>query len=345
MGLSDILDEYVCLKEQRVVVDMEKQRVETVFKGLNDVMQAYRSSEIVPPSMVGSAAVAPALEGSINGSCPGVNLPSKFQTTAEEAVEDSSIVESETRYHSTNRHSRQGSSVVKSLFKEDTMIPSNSSPPKTPSLEFTPQADKSVTPTKSSETIVASQFKSIGYYSVEKSYSISSPSKSNSLRPCKKDHVKGRLHFDNSDVSNCQVVEVNALEKSTPQTDAEMEEEMFGIDIPNLDVLGADFSFSEFLANIDVPSYSNCGEMIMSSEPVSNPFDNFIPGSESQDQCFNSNDASMGSHLASITKLVSEQDINIQGPDSVKSVKTITKRIQIISPSKRTLSCEAFTLM
>ncbi|KAK1264380.1 hypothetical protein QJS04_geneDACA011404 [Acorus gramineus] len=199
MGLSDILDEYVCLKEQRVVVDMEKQKVETVFKGLNDVMQAYRSS-------------------------------------------------------------------------------SNSSPPKTPSLEFTPQADKSVTPTKSSETIVASQFKSIGYYSVEKSYSISSPSKSNILRPCIRDHVKGRLNFDNSDVSSSQVVEVNALEQSAPQTDAEMEEEMFDIDIPNFDVLDADFSFSEFLANMDVPSYSNCGEMIMSSEPVSNPFDNFIPG-------------------------------------------------------------------
>ncbi|KAK1271264.1 hypothetical protein QJS04_geneDACA007627 [Acorus gramineus] len=251
LGLGDILDEYICLKEQKVMLDQEKQRVEMVFKGMNDVMRTYHSS-----------------------------------------------VEPETLSHPMSRHSRQGSSVVKSLFKEP-MPPNNLSSPKTPpSLKFTRQADKSVTPSdtlpsfpeptncrntqvintsncsiKSSETIVVSPFKRMGYYSVEKSYCISSPSKSNLSRPCKRDHVKGRLDFENSDVSSSSGESI-VLETSSPPTDAEMQE-MFDIDIPNLDVL------SELLAEFDVPSYSNYGEMVCPLEPVSNSFGDINQGYDS----------------------------------------------------------------
>ncbi|KAK1320592.1 hypothetical protein QJS10_CPA03g01804 [Acorus calamus] len=308
LGLGDILDEYICLKEQKV-----SHLESLIFVGVKFQLQ--------PKS-----------------------------TTSEETFEDCSIVDPETLSHPISRHSRQGSTVVKSLFKEP-MPPNNSSSPKTPpSLKFTRQADKSVTPLdtlpsfpeptncrntqvintsncsiKSSETIIVSPFKRMGYYSVEKSYCISSPSKSNLSRPCKRDHVKGRLDFENSDVSSSSGESI-VLETSTPPTDAEMQE-IFDIDIPNLDVL------SELLAEFDVPSYSNYGEMVCPLEPVLNSFGDINQGSGSQ--CFTSHDTSIGSRLASITQMLSE-DINIQGPDSVKSMKTITKRIQIISPGKHT---------
>ncbi|XP_078443210.1 uncharacterized protein LOC144712748 [Wolffia australiana] len=44
LSLADILDEYVTLKEQRLVVDLEKQRVEAVLRGINAAMDAYHSA-------------------------------------------------------------------------------------------------------------------------------------------------------------------------------------------------------------------------------------------------------------------------------------------------------------
>lgn len=48
LGLGDILDEYISLKEQRIMVDQEKRRVEIAFQGLQDVMRAYNSPQSPP---------------------------------------------------------------------------------------------------------------------------------------------------------------------------------------------------------------------------------------------------------------------------------------------------------
>lgn len=44
LSLADILDEYITLKEQRIIVEQEKQRVETLLRGINGAMHAYHSA-------------------------------------------------------------------------------------------------------------------------------------------------------------------------------------------------------------------------------------------------------------------------------------------------------------
>ena len=53
LSLGDILDEYVTLKEQKIIVEQEKQRVEGVMRGINAAMESYHSAAsgvFSPPS-------------------------------------------------------------------------------------------------------------------------------------------------------------------------------------------------------------------------------------------------------------------------------------------------------
>ncbi|KAK9117950.1 hypothetical protein Scep_016043 [Stephania cephalantha] len=69
LSLGAILDEYITLKEQRVIVEQEKRRVEMLLQGMQDVMQVYNSGGAIAstPSNAGSmpmtvaAAAPPAL--------------------------------------------------------------------------------------------------------------------------------------------------------------------------------------------------------------------------------------------------------------------------------------------
>ncbi|KAK9115667.1 hypothetical protein Sjap_014614 [Stephania japonica] len=49
LSLGAILDEYIILKEQRVIVEQEKRRVEMLLQGMQDVMQAYNSGGGISP--------------------------------------------------------------------------------------------------------------------------------------------------------------------------------------------------------------------------------------------------------------------------------------------------------
>jgi hypothetical protein len=87
-------------------------------------------------------------------------------------------------------------------------------------------------------------------YAMERSHCISSssPIKTNFKRQSKRDHVKGRLDFDGSDVatnSDKPIVD----EVSTPESGKEVD--IFDIDLPNLDAFG-DFSFTEMLDDLDL---------------------------------------------------------------------------------------------
>jgi len=78
--------------------------------------------------------------------------------------------------------------------------------------------------------------------------SASSPIKTNFKRQSKRDHVKGRLDFDVSDVAtNSDKPTVGEI--STSESGKEVD--IFDIDFPNLDALG-DFSFSEMLGDLDL---------------------------------------------------------------------------------------------
>lgn len=168
----------------------------------------------------------------------------------------------------------QGSSVAKCLFNQPSLsIPSNSSDPKTPvrpksspcdkptsPLEISSSANCSnrntsqvVTPTR--RTVISSKRVTVSpnsqiLYSMERSHCISasSPIKTNMKRQCKRDHVKGRLDFDDSDgATNSDKPIVGEI--STSESGREVD--IFDIDFPNLDALG-DFSFSEMLGELDL---------------------------------------------------------------------------------------------
>jgi hypothetical protein len=168
----------------------------------------------------------------------------------------------------------QGSSVAKCLFNQPLLsIPSNSSDPKTPVRPHSSPCDKStphleisssancsnrntsqvVTPTRctviSSKRVTVSPNSQI-LYSMERSHCISasSPIKTNLKRQSRRDHVKGRLDFDVSDVATNSDKPIVG-EISTSESGKEVD--IFDIDFPNLDALG-DFSFSEMLGDLDL---------------------------------------------------------------------------------------------
>lgn len=189
----------------------------------------------------------------------------------------------------------QGSNVAKCLFNQAIHSPpANSSGPKTPPRASSSQTEKSISPLEisstatsannvtpqqlvssncmiiSSETIRVSPSKQIGYYSIERNHCIStlSPVKTN-LKPAKRDHVKGRLDFDASDMPSCS----NALSVGGASTSESDEGEMFDLDLASLDALGADFNLSELLVDFDLDGEGNyCSshqDMGSSPEPLS----------------------------------------------------------------------------
>lgn len=183
-----------------------------------------------------------------------------------------------------------GSSVAKCLFNQPYLsIPANTSFPKTPQRANSSQSDKSMspleisstakcsnsntpeemTPTRctvisSSKRVTVSPFKQMAYY-MEKNQCIStsSPVKTNLKRQTTRDHVKGRLDFDDSDL----LVNSEAIKQIADQTSAsesEKEIDLFDIDLPNFDAMGTDFSFTEMLGAFDF----ECEEMGYSSQPA-----------------------------------------------------------------------------
>lgn len=93
-----------------------------------------------------------------------------------------------------------------------------------------------------------SPVKQLTYYSVERNHCISSPMKTNMNRLNMRDHVKGRLDFDTSD---CEPDQGNRLPDDISVLKSDKDGDIFDLDLPNFDVLGVDFSFSELLGDFD----------------------------------------------------------------------------------------------
>lgn len=179
----------------------------------------------------------------------------------------------------------QGSSVAKCLFNQPSKLPpKNSSSPNTPPQVISTPAEIIASPQETaiatcnnvspqhmtstnstliaSETITVSPSKQITY-SVQRNCRISSsPIKTDIRRVSTRDHVKGRLDFDGSDVA--------------PSTDKQISWEAsaseigklddLDFDFPNLDALGPDFNFSELLGELGLDGE----EMNCSFQPVMN---------------------------------------------------------------------------
>ncbi|XP_077236856.1 myosin-M heavy protein [Tasmannia lanceolata] len=320
-----------------------------------------KGSKLVPdvlPSVKKSHTQLPTnqpINGGTKTPLPATNINGACKT-----VMQFSVVQSTSCNYPPNGSSVQGSSVSKSLFKQSPQSQTDSSGPKTPPQPFPSQADKSVspmgdsslvnstnsnnfmdiTPTNchviSSETVVISPLKHKGCYSVERSHCVStSPLKSNPRRLSKRDHIKGRLDFDDSNALISSEKPV-ASDNSTSGDVTEIGD-MFDIDIPNFDIFGADFSLSELLVDFDLENEGLSSQSLHNMDPPADIINGL--GHESGIGILEANQALFEPPHSTLTTILSEKDMNRQGTDSLMSVKSITKCIQIVSPVKNLRSC------
>ncbi|XP_022971327.1 uncharacterized protein LOC111470082 [Cucurbita maxima] len=250
----------------------------------------------------------------------------------------------------------QGSSVVKCLFNHQPSfsIPTNSSGPKTPPRANSCQSDKSTSPLEissaadcsnnntpqdvsptcctviSSKRVTISPYKQVAYYSVERNHSILSPSpvKTNAKRLGKRDHVKGRLDFDVSDVP---MSSDKGIENEIYVTESEKQLDIFDIDLPCLDVFGEDFSFNEMLADWDM----DCEVTGCSSVPTLGASTDTLSGSHESMDCYVETNQMMSEYSSTVTQILSGKETNTEGIDSLTTVKSTTKCIRILSPAKK----------
>lgn len=187
----------------------------------------------------------------------------------------SSAAQSSGCYNVPNGSSLQASNVVKCLFNQESPR-NNSTIPKTPPRASSSQTEKSITPFEncstatsnkditpqqimssnctiiSSETIRVSPNKQISYYSIEKNHiSTCSPLKTSLNRSNIKDHVRGRLDFDASEMP---MITENQTTDGNSTSESEKEGDILDLEFPNLDSLGFDFNLSEFLLDFDIGS-------------------------------------------------------------------------------------------
>ncbi|KAG2325022.1 hypothetical protein Bca52824_007750 [Brassica carinata] len=161
----------------------------------------------------------------------------------------------------------KNSSVNKSMTGDgsrltDSSLPTNSTCLMTPQKHASSVTGKSnspqkeVTPTNctivTKERFTISPLKQITSYTMERSHLISSssPVKSNLQMSSKRDHVKGRLNFDDTDTDMClEAAPITADLASSSPSGSEPEVDLSDIDFS---ILAEDFSFSELLVDFDI---------------------------------------------------------------------------------------------
>ncbi|EXB89980.1 hypothetical protein L484_023633 [Morus notabilis] len=225
---------------------------------------------------------------------------------------------------------QNGSSVAKCLFNQPSMpISANTSVPATPPRANSSQSDKSISPLEffsttnysndntpegltttrctviSSKRVTVSPFKQIAY-SMERNHcvSTSSPVKTNLKRQAKRDHVKGRLDFDGSDVNSDQPM---ADQISTSESEKELD--LFDIDLSNLDSI----SFSDMLRDFDF----ECEEVGYSCHPAIDASKDTAAGSspESMDGDMGANQL-MSEFSSTVTEVLAQKDTSVQGGEN-----------------------------
>ncbi|KAJ1258378.1 hypothetical protein BS78_10G070800 [Paspalum vaginatum] len=177
----------------------------------------------------------------------------------------------------------------------------------------------------SSKTVIVSPLKGGTYYAVERSYHVSSPLKSTTHKSTKREHVKGKLNFDCTDVAMPAPNEKQICEKASTSSDEDKQDD-FDIDFTNLDFLDGEFSFSELLLDFDLDNEGvNCQNPCTSTEVQR--LETIAEGG------YVAVDPVLPDSVKA-TAADTTEDFSSQGATSVTSVRAITKRIKIVSPVK-----------
>ncbi|CAH8387196.1 unnamed protein product [Eruca vesicaria subsp. sativa] len=407
--LDDILNEYISLKEQKVIVDqekarldLEKTRVQNLLHGMQDVMNVYNSTAAPPPAI--TAAPAAAIQvvsstsqpsnvnigvstsgGTVHHSRPSLmsaSLPGNKRVgnfTAPSCTTTHSVTRKRkspevslrgdiaplssvsnkgmkkipraamtTNYLTfqppvnnsvANGSSDLPSTVAKRLCygSSDMSPPTNSACPKTPQKQVSPQQE--VTPPTNctiltKERITVSPHKQIGSFTVERSRMVSSfsPVKSNLKMSSKRDHVKGRLNFDDEDEATMNLdapASGDLVSSSSSGSGSGSEAE---VDLFDIDFLSENFPFSEVLNDFDL-GYEGLPDPCL-PQPLNF---NTETASGSSPGSMNENlapDQVVSEYTSTVTEMIQEKDMNTQGSDSMTTVKSITKCLRILSPAK-----------
>ncbi|XP_021834611.1 uncharacterized protein LOC110774388 [Prunus avium] len=273
----------------------------------------------------------------------------------QESAQPSSAVQSSLPNLVPNGSFAHGSTVAKCLFNQPSpSVPNNSTGPRTPPRAISSQIDKSVSPFEISSTATCSNNNSPpeitpncctifsskrvtlspnkACYTVETNHCISSsPAKTS-----KRDHVKGRLNFDCSDVPMSLD---QPISDDISTSESEKEVDPFDIDLPNFDAIGVDFSFTEMLGEFDL----HCEELGYASQPNVGASMGTVSGSSYDNETADGNVGAnqvMSEFSSTVTEVLSEKEMNVQGSDSLTAVKSVTKCIRIISPVKNRRSSQ-----
>ncbi|XP_023638316.1 uncharacterized protein LOC111830487 [Capsella rubella] len=245
----------------------------------------------------------------------------------------------------TNELIGHGSSVVKCLFnKADSSKPTSSACLGTPQKHDSPRIDKfkspqkEVTPTNctivTKEKFTISPLKQITSYSVERSHlvSSSSPVKSTLKMSNKRDHVKGKLNFDDADTEMCLEAPTTEDLVSASPSGSEPEVDLFDMDFSNLDFLGENYTLSELLVDFDLGcggSTNNC-LLQASNAPIETvPWSSLGSGGGNLES-----DQSFLEYTSTETEVTQEKDMNSQGYEAKTAAKSITQCNHILSPAK-----------
>ncbi|KAL9224162.1 hypothetical protein vseg_000226 [Gypsophila vaccaria] len=245
----------------------------------------------------------------------------------------------------------QGSSVAKNLFDQPLQSPtSNSSVPKTPPRAVSSPSEKSISPQEdatstamshhttnpqettpsnctiiSSKTIIVSPSKR---YSIERSKcTFSSPTKSIMKRENKRDHVKSRLEFDSSDGQSSFG---NGSGDGSSTSESEKEGDAFDLELPNFDAFGPDFSLTELLTDFGI-DYENHDHSCPTTACTST--NAIVEATQERNNRDLGTSQDLIEHSSSVTEVAANKTVN--GSDSITSVKSVRKRIRLISPTKR----------
>ncbi|KAL0724914.1 hypothetical protein Bca4012_039513 [Brassica carinata] len=281
LTLKDILKDYVSLREQKVdldhekvILEKEKVRVQNLLQGMQNVMNTYNSNLTAPPPPapvvapdshqkphnISSEAPPPVARKARIGTAQA-NSAANETNWIPQAVKTAKGPASQTLSLDKN------SSVNKSMTGDgsrltDSSLPTNSTCLMTPQKHASSVTGKSnspqkeVTPTNctivTKERFTISPLKQITSYTMERSHLISSssPVKSNLQMSSKRDHVKGRLNFDDTDTDMClEAAPITADLASSSPSGSEPEVDLSDIDFS---ILAEDFSFSELLVDFDI---------------------------------------------------------------------------------------------
>jgi hypothetical protein len=160
-------------------------------------------------------------------------------------------------------------SIAKTLFKpsQPSSIASPETPQPNPSSNIPNPSTCSIV--SSERSIIVSPLKGgrgAAYYSVERTCQFTSPLKPDARTSGKRDHVKGKLNFDNADVSvgptEAAIAPNDGKVSSSPSTSSPSSSDGgenpnqvldgFDFDFSEFDILNEDFSFSELLVDLDL---------------------------------------------------------------------------------------------